>query len=96
MRLLEMSYFVEYINTQNSVLKYIFLEEACPASIAAKAKVALENLREHLDRRGYNMPRPRYVYKHHDQRTWKYLPYEHNSGTTRLYHINPNFSMHVK
>lgn len=96
MRLLDANYVFGYVRTQIGVLKYLRLNEDCPAEMIAEAKIALEKLREHLDERGFKMPRPRYLYNHYDERTWQYVPTDVNNGHTRMYRSNPNFMYRAK
>ncbi len=96
MRLLETKYFNEYIRTQTLMLSFIKVNENCPHPIAIMANTALNRLRQYLDEHGAKMPAPRYMYSHHDERTWKFIPTEANAGMNRVCWNNPSFMYRAK
>ena len=91
MALLKTKYFINYVRTQKAVLNYTLANSVCPVKISENAKVALEELRKYLDRKGYRLPLPQYYYNSQDNRTWKYLPSNTKTQNINLFCHNPNF-----
>ena len=64
---------LEYISACDEISSYYKAQIVETPEVSKRYKLALTNLREHLDSLNLKMPAPKYPRDPHDKRTWKIL-----------------------